>query len=107
MKVSSKNPQNNRFFQLLLFPDLPKLVSELDLAAHSDNDSDEEGWEETEEQSEPTKCLFCDNMENSIDDALLHLQDSHYFSLAKLKEKFQMDQYSFIKVSDLMCCCWF
>lgn len=64
---------------------------------NSDN-SDEEGWEETEDQTEPTKCLFCEVTENSIEDSIQHLKDSHNFSLAELKEKFQMDQYSFIKV---------
>lgn len=72
----------------------------MDLSANSD-DSDEEGWEETEEPSEPTKCLFCETMDNSIEDSLVHLQNSHNFYLGKLKAKFQMDQYSFIKVGYL------
>ena len=60
----------------------------------SDNDSDEECMD----QGEPTTCLFCTEILPSIELALEHVKTKHNISFQHLKAKFQMDQYSFIKL---------
>lgn len=63
-----------------------------------DSDDDDDKWEEMGEQIEVTKCLFCHNLENTIELAIDHLAEVHNFVLSDLKTKFMMDQYSFIKM---------
>lgn len=64
----------------------------------SDSEDNEDEWEEMETQEEITKCLFCDNSENSVDSCIEHLKAAHQFDLAVLKGRFRMDQYSYVKV---------
>lgn len=54
---------------------------------------DEEG------HAKPTKCLFCDKIDDSIEKSIEHLQQQHHISLNAVKKKFNLDQYSWIKVS--------
>lgn len=75
-----------------------------DLSEESDEEncrSDEEGddWDEMEQDQEPAKCLFCENVSESIELAIKHLEQSHHIDLGSVKSKFNMDQYSYIKVS--------
>ncbi|XP_055850572.1 protein arginine N-methyltransferase 1 [Episyrphus balteatus] len=63
-------------------------------------DSDSDNYEDEEDEvdeGETTKCLFCVNQFPSIELAIQHLDGSHKIQLAKLKGKFNMDQYSYIK----------
>lgn len=69
-----------------------------------DSDEDIENddtWDEMEEdlQPEPTKCLFCDIVESSIEKAIDHLEQEHHLTLNAVKKKFNLDQYSYIKVN--------
>lgn len=70
----------------------------------SDNeaDDDDDDWNETEECQEPTKCLFneCDTMNESIEKAIVHLEHCHHINLSCVKQQFNLDQYSYIKVRD-------
>lgn len=68
-----------------------------------DNDNDDDSWDEMDDngQAEPTKCLFCDNVECSIEKAIEHLNQHHRLSLNAVKEKFNLDQYNYIKVSSI------
>lgn len=63
-----------------------------------DSGSDDD-WDEMEEEESPTKCLFCSEVFNKLSLAILHLKNSHDFDFEKIKEKFKMDEYSYIKVS--------
>lgn len=71
-----------------------------------DDDDDDAGddWNEMDQDSEPTQCLFCDHVADSIESAVLHLTAGHGFDLNAVKEKFNMDQYSYIKVRVLLSC---
>lgn len=62
------------------------------------DDDDDESWNEVEINEEPTKCLFCDEMSSSIEKAIEHLDQQHHISLSAIKGKFNLDQYSYIKV---------
>lgn len=67
-----------------------------DNANYSDDDSgDDEAWSN---DGDPTTCLFCVKISPSIDEALMHLKNEHDINFALLKRKFQMDQYSFLKL---------
>ncbi|XP_055904636.1 protein arginine N-methyltransferase 1 [Eupeodes corollae] len=64
-------------------------------------DSDSDNFEDEEdevEDGEVTICLFCDSQFPSIEPAIQHLDVSHGIQLGKLKAKFSMDQYSYIKL---------
>ncbi|XP_031623582.1 protein arginine N-methyltransferase 1 [Contarinia nasturtii] len=68
---------------------------------HIDSDDeldDEDDWNEDEVDQEPTKCLFCDTIDESIEKAIEHLEHQHHITLSYLKQKFNLDQYSYIKM---------
>ncbi|XP_064545390.1 protein arginine N-methyltransferase 1 [Drosophila montana] len=66
-----------------------------DEEAYDDIEDDEEMGED---EGEPTTCLFCTQVFPSIDLAIEHLNSQHKVNLSQLKQKFQMDQYGFIKL---------
>jgi len=63
---------------------------------YDDIDDDED--EPMDEGDEPTTCLFCTETSPSISTAIDHLDARHKVNLSQLQRKFQMDQYSFIKL---------
>lgn len=68
-----------------------------------DSDSENsDGWDELEgsdgEDCPPVACLFCDTSYKNIKEAVNHVEKDHKFSFMDLQIKFNMDQYSFIKV---------
>ncbi|KAH8382213.1 hypothetical protein KR009_002369, partial [Drosophila setifemur] len=67
--------------------------SEEDEFEDIDDDDDE-----MDEGEEPTTCLFCAEVFSSISKAIDHLDAQHNVNLSQLQKKFQMDQYSFIKL---------
>lgn len=72
-----------------------------DLPNLDDSDSFESDDSENEEISdfeELTDCLFCEKVSKSLMKAVEHLGD-HNFNLQELRERFDMDQYDFIKVN--------
>lgn len=69
-----------------------------------DWNSDGDDWsEEADDDAEPTKCLFCEEVSPSVESAIKHLQVKHRVDLLELKRKFLMDCYSYIKVSSQIC----
>lgn len=67
----------------------------------SDEDIDDyNNW--NEEEQEPIKCLFCDNVDSSIEKAVEHLDQQHHINLISTKTKFNLEQYSYIKVNFLV-----
>ncbi|XP_039495621.1 protein arginine N-methyltransferase 1 [Drosophila santomea] len=62
---------------------------------YDDIDDDDEPMDEGDE---PTTCLFCTETSASIAIAIDHLDARHKVNLSQLQRKFQMDQYSFIKL---------
>lgn len=70
-----------------------------DLNSSSD---DEEGWLELEDEdtddNENTLCLFCSHEFKNVTLAMEHVESEHGVDFHLLKRKFNMDQYSFIKV---------
>lgn len=74
----------------------------------SDDDEDDAGddWNEMERDSEATKCLFCETVEESIEVAMDHLTRQHEFQLSAIVEKFNMDQYAYIKVRGVSDTLW-
>lgn len=63
-----------------------------------ENDSDEESWSESEEENEPTRCLFCETISKSVELAITHIQEAHNVDIPAMKVKFDMDQYSYLKM---------
>ncbi|XP_030754160.1 protein arginine N-methyltransferase 1 [Sitophilus oryzae] len=61
-----------------------------------DEDSDE--WDEMEPPGEQTTCLFCSLQFHTIAVALDHCRTAHNFDLLALKNKYNMDCYSYIKM---------
>lgn len=68
----------------------------------SDEESDDDGsWNEIGEEQELTKCLFCDTIGESIEKTIEHLSQQHHISIYAIKQKLNMDQYSYVKVSTM------
>lgn len=70
---------------------------------HEDDDdnhdsSDDEAWQEEDENGAAVRCLFCLNDLKSVEIAIKHVNDEHNVDFVEMKRKFDMDQYSFIKV---------
>ncbi|CAG9763661.1 unnamed protein product [Ceutorhynchus assimilis] len=61
-------------------------------------DEDSDGWDEMEPGGEQTTCLFCSLHFHTIAVALDHCRAVHNFDLLALKNKFNMDCYSYIKL---------
>jgi len=84
-----------------MFKDIPKLCDGDTICSDSDDD---DKWEEIkdddniDEDNEPTNCLFCNEIFPKIDLAIEHLKLEHHFDLAEIKAKFNMDEYSYIKL---------
>lgn len=62
------------------------------------DDDDENNWNELEEPEEPIQCLFCTEMLKSIEIGIEHLNIVHQFDLSAIKQKFNLEQYSYIKM---------
>lgn len=108
MVCCSKNPAfvcwtlclstKSHFF--VVVQDIPKLCGEDD---QSNCSSDEEGWlefddEDADGNEERTLCLFCTHESKDVSLAIDHVKSEHGIDFSALKGKFNMDQYSFIKV---------
>lgn len=65
----------------------------------SDEDQfEEEEWQEMETTDSSVTCLFCNAVLPNIEDAFRHCESVHNFSINRLKFKFSMDCYSYIKL---------
>lgn len=64
----------------------------------SDFTDDDDSEEESMDDTEPTTCLFCTEVLKSVDLALEHITKQHGINFSQMKTKFNMDQYSFIKL---------
>lgn len=72
----------------------------------SDGSADDESWQEVDDDGNnensstaTTRCLFCTDTFKSVELAIDHLSGhAHHLDLTILKARFNMDQYSFIKV---------
>lgn len=76
-------------------------------SADPSSDEEEEDYDDIEDddeeemdagEGEATTCLFCSDVSASIEQAIEHLNKEHNVNLPQLKQKFQMDQYGFIKL---------
>jgi protein arginine N-methyltransferase 3 len=67
-----------------------------DACGDENDDSDE--WDEMEVTGEQTTCLFCPLQFLTIAVALDHCRTEHNFDLLELKNKYNMDCYSYIKM---------
>ncbi|EFA02398.1 protein arginine N-methyltransferase 1 [Tribolium castaneum] len=63
-----------------------------------DGDDDSDEWDEMEVTGEQTTCLFCPLQFLTIAVALDHCRAEHNFDLLELKNKYNMDCYSYIKM---------
>lgn len=63
-----------------------------------DDDEDSDGWNEMDVSGEQTTCLFCPLQFHTIAVALDHCRTQHKFDLLALKNKYNMDCYSYIKM---------
>lgn len=78
-----------------MFINYPSILI-LVLPSGSGDDSDE--WDEMDQSGEQTTCLFCSSQFLTIAVALEHCRVEHNFDLLELKNKYNMDCYSYIKL---------
>lgn len=63
-----------------------------------ENDDNEEEWDEEADEQEPISCLFCADVNKTVDEATKHMTLQHSFDLGAIKSRYSLDQYSYIKV---------
>lgn len=63
-----------------------------------ENDDNEEEWDEEADEQEPISCLFCADVNKTVDEAIAHMNIQHSFDLGAIKNRCSLDQYSYIKV---------
>ncbi|CAD6991464.1 protein arginine N-methyltransferase 1 isoform X1 [Ceratitis capitata] len=85
--------------------DIPELIDEehtnncVNGAKFSDDDDDDDFSDVDEEmEMEPVQCLFCKLDLSNVEAGIEHLKLAHKIDFHRLKSKFQMEQYSFIKL---------
>ncbi|XP_055375919.1 uncharacterized protein LOC129608448 [Condylostylus longicornis] len=69
-------------------------MTEIENADYQDTSSEDD--ELLDEDT--TVCLFCETALQNVDEGIVHLRIEHGLDLVKLKQKFKMDQYSYIKL---------
>ncbi|RZC40309.1 protein arginine N-methyltransferase 1 [Asbolus verrucosus] len=69
-----------------------------DICSSGDDNEDSDDWDEMEVTGEQTTCLFCPLQFLTIAVALDHCRTEHNFDLLELKNKYNMDCYSYIKM---------
>lgn len=75
-----------------------RIDSEEQLSSGSEDEGNDDEWNEMEQDQEPVRCLFCADIVDSVDLAIQHLKAGHQIDLDAIKQKFNMDQYSYIKM---------
>ncbi|XP_036343992.1 protein arginine N-methyltransferase 1-like [Rhagoletis pomonella] len=78
--------------------DIPELINEQ--ASNSANSDDDEDFSDVDEEMETVavQCLFCKQQLSSVEIGIEHLSSLHSIDFHRLKFKFHMDQYSFLKL---------
>lgn len=71
------------------------------MAGKMNFDSDDSDREDDDLEVQSVPCLFCNGIYGSILLAIDHLSKDHHVDLSELQIRFNMDQYSYIKVSSL------
>lgn len=55
-------------------------------------------WEVAEEQNDPVRCLFCEQISPTMTVAIRHAKELHEFDLCEVRRRFNLDEYSYIKM---------
>ncbi|XP_039955317.1 protein arginine N-methyltransferase 1 [Bactrocera tryoni] len=86
--------------------DMPELVDEehKNVCTNGDSCSDDDDFSEADMEMEAVVCLFCEQQLNCVEIGLEHLKKDHGIDFQKLKSKFHMDQYAFIKLINCIRC---
>ncbi|XP_058825042.1 uncharacterized protein LOC131685372 [Topomyia yanbarensis] len=78
--------------------DCPPLC-EMEMGGDSNGEEEEaDEWEIAEEQNEPVRCLFCEQISPTMTTAIRHARERHEFDLAEVRRRFHLDEYSYIKM---------
>ncbi|XP_055551161.1 uncharacterized protein LOC129733360 isoform X2 [Wyeomyia smithii] len=78
--------------------DCPPLC-EMETGGDSNGEEEEaDEWEVAEEQNDPVRCLFCEQISPTMTVAIRHSRDKHEFDLAEVRRRYHLDEYSYIKM---------
>ncbi|XP_053693656.1 uncharacterized protein LOC128741701 [Sabethes cyaneus] len=78
--------------------DCPPLC-EMETGGDSNGEEEEaDEWEVAEEQNDPVRCLFCEQISPTMTTAIRHSRDRHEFDLAEVRRRYHLDEYSYIKM---------
>lgn len=81
--------------------DCPPPLCEMETGGDSNGDEDDgdaDEWEVAEEQNDPVRCLFCEQISPTMTVAIRHAKEAHGFDLGEVRRRFQLDEYSYIKM---------
>ncbi|KAI8342331.1 hypothetical protein BC941DRAFT_412470 [Chlamydoabsidia padenii] len=93
-KIASKNRQYDRFYVINYLEPGKNWENFENDRYDSDDERKDESWADWEEEiSEPTMCLFDDQVLPSPKDALLHMKTKHAFDLSSIRKEKGYDFY--------------
>eukprot|EP01135_Chromosphaera_perkinsii_P008090 Nk52_evm6s1129 gene=Nk52_evmTU6s1129 len=64
--------------------------------------NNEEEWDDWEGEDEPAVCLFCEEIETSVEKCLTHMKEKHSCDIVSEFEKLKLDTYDCIKLINYM-----
>ncbi|XP_062563761.1 uncharacterized protein LOC134226789 isoform X2 [Armigeres subalbatus] len=64
----------------------------------SNEEEEADEWEIAEEQNDPVRCLFCDQISPTMTTAIRHAKERHEFDLGEIRRRFHLDEYAYIKM---------
>ncbi|CAO3587958.1 unnamed protein product [Absidia cylindrospora] len=93
-KIASKNRQYDRFYVINYLEPGKNWENFENDRYDSDDERKDESWADWEEElSEPTMCLFDDQVLSSPKEAMLHMKTSHSFDLSAIRKEKGYDFY--------------
>ncbi|XP_055638433.1 uncharacterized protein LOC129776673 [Toxorhynchites rutilus septentrionalis] len=79
--------------------DCPPPLCEMETGGDSNGEDEEtDEWEVAEEQNDPVRCLFCEQISPTMTTAIRHAKERHGFDLGEVRRRFHLDEYSYIKM---------
>uniref|UniRef100_A0A1Q3F1J6 type I protein arginine methyltransferase n=1 Tax=Culex tarsalis TaxID=7177 RepID=A0A1Q3F1J6_CULTA len=74
-------------------------LCEMETGGDSNGEEEEaDEWEVAEEQNDPVRCLFCEQISPTMTVAIRHAKERHEFDLGEVRRRFHLDEYSYIKM---------
>lgn len=73
-------------------------LCEMETGDSNGEEEEADEWEVAEEQNDPVRCLFCEQISPTMTTAIRHAKERHDFDLGEVRRRFHLDEYGYIKM---------